>query len=78
MWAEYPELVLPDYYMIGSQNFPDIEKYGDGDSFIDGIWCLHYMSNIYGTFYYPNGTKVAVYTGGFHNKMQTNDYAVIV
>ena len=74
MWAEYLEKVLPDYYMITSQQFPDTEKDGDGDSFIEGIWCLHYMSNINGTFYYPNGTKVAVYTGGFHNKMQRNDY----
>ena len=74
LWAEYLELVLPDYYMIPSQHFPDIEKSGDGDSVIEGIWCLHYMSNVYGTFYYPNGIKVAVYTGEFHNNKQTNDY----
>ena len=74
MWAEYLEIILPDYYMITSQQFPDTEKGDDGDSLIEGIWCLHYMSNIYGTFYYPNGTKVAVYTGGFHNNRQTNDY----
>ena len=74
MWSEYLELVLPDYYMIPSQHFLDIEKEGDGDKIIEGIWCLHYMSDVYGTFYYPNGTKVAVYTGEFHNNMQTNDY----
>ena len=67
MWAEYLELVLPDYYMITSQQFPDTEKNGDDDSFIEGIWCLHYMSNTYGTFYYPNGTEVVVYTGTFSN-----------
>ena len=44
LWAEYLELVLPDYYMIPSQNFPDIEKEGDGiDRFPEGIWCMHYM-----------------------------------
>ena len=67
MWAEYLELVLPDYYMITSQQFPDTEKHGDDDSFIEGIWCLHYMSNTYGTFYYPNGTEVVVYNGTFSN-----------
>ena len=60
--------------MIPSQSFRDNEKGGDSDRFIEGIWCLHYMSNIYGTFYYPNGTKVAVYTGEFRNNMQTKDY----
>ena len=74
MWAEYLELVLPDYYMITSQQFPDTEKGDDGDSFIEGIWCLHYMSNTYGTFYYPNGTEVVVYTGTFSNNEATNDY----
>ena len=61
LWAEYLELVLPDYYMIPSQSFRDNEKDGDNDSFIEGIWCLHYMPQIYGTFYYPNGTKVAIF-----------------
>ena len=74
MWAEYLEIILPDYYMITSQQFPDTEKDGDGDSFIEGIWCLHYMSNTYGTFYYPNGTEVVVYTGTFSNNEATNDY----
>ena len=67
MWAEYLEIILPDYYMITSQQFPDTEKDGDDDSFIEGIWCLHYMSNTYGTFYYPNGTEVVVYNGTFSN-----------
>ena len=74
MWAEYLEIILPDYYMITSQQFPDTEKDGDGDRFIEGIWCLHYMSNTYGTFYYPNGTEVVVYTGTFSNNEATNDY----
>ena len=76
MWAEYLELVLPDYYMITSQNIPDIEKdeVTKEDRFIEGIWCLHYMLHIYGTFYYPNGTKVAVYTGTFNFDRTENDY----
>ena len=75
MWAEYLELVLPDYYMITSQNFPDTEKGGDGnDRFIEGIWCLHYLNPFYGTFYYPNGTKVVVYTGTFNHERTENDY----
>ena len=76
MWAEYLELVLPDYYMITSQNFPDIEKYEvmNGDRFIEGIWCMHYMSHIYGTFYYPNGTEVVVYTGTFNFERTENNY----
>ena len=75
MWAEYLELVLPDYYMITSQNFPDTEKGGDGnDRLPEGIWCLHHMSNVYGTFYYPNGTKVVVHTGTFNYFRKTNDY----
>ena len=74
MWAEYLELILPDYYMIPSQHFPDTEKDGDGDSFIEGIWCLHYMSNIYGTFYYPNGTEVLVFSGTFIGNRKTNTY----
>ena len=74
MWAEYLELVLPDYYMITSQQFPDTEKDGDDDRYIEGIWCLHYMSNTYGTFYYPNGTEVVVWTGTFSYDRATNDY----
>ena len=75
LWAEYLELVLPDYYMIPSEFFPDIEKDGDGDDrFVEGIWCLHYIKNTYGTFYYPNGTKVVVYTGTFPEKREKNDY----
>ena len=76
MWAEYLELVLPDYYMITSQNFPDTEK-NEGmkqDRFIEGIWCLHYMNPFYGTFYYPNGTKVVVYTGTFNHDRTENNY----
>ena len=30
---------------------------------------------IRGTFYYPNGTKVAVYTGTFSKNRKTNDYS---
>ena len=76
MWAEYLELVLPDYYMITSQNFPDIEKVEDTDNdrFIEGIWCLHYMNPFYGTFYYPNGTEVVVFTGTFNQPRTENDY----
>ena len=75
MWAEYLELVLPDYYMITSQNIPDIEKGGsDYDRFIEGIWCLHHVQYTYGTFYYPNGTKVVVYTGTFNEDRTENNY----
>ena len=74
LWAEYLELVLPDYYMITSQNLPDTESEDDIDRFIEGIWCLHHIKNIYGTFYYPNGTKVIVYTETFSEDRRTNDY----
>ena len=76
MWAEYLELILPDYYMITSQNFPDIEKNESTkqDRFIEGIWCLHKKSHTYGTFYYPNGTKVVVYNGTFNYERTENDY----
>ena len=60
--------------MITSQNFPDTEKGGDVDRFIEGIWCLHYVKYTYGTFYYPNGTEVVVYTGTFPHFRKTNDY----
>ena len=62
--------------MITSQNLPDTEKNEGmkGDSFIEGIWCLHYTSPFYGTFYYPNGTEVAVYSGIFNFKRTENDY----
>ena len=59
LWAEYLELVLPNYYMITSQHFPDIEKdevsIDKQDRFIEGIWCMHYIPSNRGTFYYPNG-----------------------
>ena len=77
LWAEYLELVLPDYYMITFQNFPDIEKDEVNtieDRFIEGIWCLHYMQSKRGTFYYPNGTKVVVFTGTFNYQRTTNNY----
>ena len=77
MWAEYLELILPDYYMITSQNILDIEKneVTDNDRFIKGIWCLHNMMRTFGTFYYPNGTEVAVLTGTFSNDGTTNTYS---
>ena len=75
MWAEYLELLLPDYYMITSQQFPDTENAEDGDKFPEGIWCEHYTQGTYGTFYYPNGTEVVVWTGTFSNDRTTNDYA---
>ena len=74
MWAEYLELVLPDYYMITSQNIPDTESDDDNDRFIEGIWCQYYMNMFYGTFYYPNGTEVAVFDGTFSNDRTTNTY----
>ena len=74
MWAEYLELILPDYYMITSQNFPDIEKGMDNDKAIEGIWCLHYTEKTYGTFYYPDGTEVTVHTGTFNEDRTTNSY----
>ena len=73
MWAENLKLILPDYYMITSQNFPDTEIDPD-NRFVEGIWCLHYMSPFYGTFYYPNGTKVVVFTGTFSFDRTTNTY----
>ena len=62
--------------MITSQNIPDIEKVEDTDNdrFVEGIWCLHYISNTYGTFYYPNGTEVVVFTGTFNQLRTHNDY----
>ena len=75
LWAEYLELVLPDYYMISSEFFSDIESDDDEDRFVEGIWCLHYITNTYGTFYYPNGTKVVVYTGTFSYKRKKNNYS---
>ena len=79
MWAEYLELVLPDYYMITSQLFPDTENDdidgGNGNSnYPEGIWCMHHIKRTYGTFYYPNGTEVVVWTGTFSNDRTTNDY----
>ena len=76
MWAEYLELVLPDYYMIKSQHFPDIEKNESTkkDRFIEGIWCLHNKQSNRGTFYYPNGTKVVVYNGTFNYGRTENNY----
>ena len=76
LWAEYLELVLPDYYMIPSQHFPDIEKFEvtNSDRFIEGIWCLHHVTQTYGTFYYPNGTKVVVFIGTFNHERTTNTY----
>ena len=75
MYAEYLELVLPDYYMITSENFLDIESDDDTDRVPEGIWCIYYIRWIGGTFYYPNGTKVVVYTGGFINNRKTNFYS---
>ena len=74
MWAEYLEIILPDYYMITSQNFPDIESDDDSDRYIEGIWCLYHMPKTYGTFYYPNGDEVTVFTGTFSADRTTNNY----
>ena len=62
--------------MITSQHFPDTESDDDEDRFIEGIWCLHYIKNIYGTFYYPNGTAVVVYIGTFNYARTENDSTV--
>ena len=60
--------------MITSQQFPDTESTEDSDRFPEGIWCLHHIQNTFGTFYYPNGTEVVVYTGTFPQDRRTNDY----
>ena len=62
--------------MITSQHFPDIEKDEDTsfDRFIEGIWCMHNKARLCGTFYYPNGTKVVVYTGTFNYNRTANNY----
>ena len=60
--------------MITSQNFSDTESDDDEDRFVEGIWCLHHMPHVYGTFYYPDGTKVVVFTGTFSDKRKTNTY----
>ena len=72
MWAEYLEQVLPDYYMITSQQFPDTDV--DANNYPEGIWCMHHLRTTYGTFYYPNGTEVVVWTGTFSSDRTTNDY----
>ena len=72
LWVEYLELILPDYYMITSQDFLDIEVMDD--EAIEGIWCLHYVQTTYGTFYYPNGTEVIIFTGTFSNDSTTDTY----
>ena len=75
MWAEYLELVLPDYYMIPSEYISDTESDDDSDRFIEGVWCLYHVPrSTYGTFYYPNGNEVTVYTGTISNDRKTNDY----
>ena len=62
--------------MIPSQHFPDTESDDDIDRFIEGIWCLYHDSrSTYGTFYYPNGTKVIVFTGTFNHDRTTNTYS---
>ena len=73
MWAEYLEIILPDYYMITSQQFPDTEKDGDNDNYPEGIWCMR--KETYGTFYYPNGMEVVVWNGTFTNSRKTNTYS---
>ena len=60
--------------MITSQQFPDTENTEESDSFPEGIWCEHHIQSTYGTFYYPNGTEVVVWTGTFSNNRIENDY----
>ena len=61
--------------MITSQQFPDTEKDDTiQDRFPEGIWCLHHTQDTYGTFYYPNGTEVVVWTGMFNTSRTQNDY----
>ena len=71
--------ILYYYYysctFVSSQQFPDTENTEETDSFPEGIWCLYPTSNFYGAFYYPNGTKVVVWTGTFSNDWTTNDYS---
>ena len=59
--------------MITSEQFPDTED-SDSDRFPEGIWCMHHTERTYGTFYYPNGTEVVVWTGAFSNERRENDY----
>ena len=62
--------------MITSQNICDTEKVEvtNEDRLNEGIWCPHYMNPFYGTFYYSNGTEVAVYSGIFNFERTENDY----
>ena len=60
--------------MITSEYIFDIESDDDSDRFIEGVWCLHHEERTYETFYYPNGTKVVVYTGTFNYARTENSY----
>ena len=62
MWTENLKLILLHYYMITSQDFPDIESSEDSDRFIEGIWCLHH------------DPSTIVYTGTISHNRKTNDY----
>ena len=68
MFLPYQDWIIPDYSMIYTSQFYDIDMNNDALDISDALWCqsANNGANI-GVWYYPNGTEVPLFDGDFDN-----------
>ena len=64
----YEIRIIPDYSMIHGGQFYDVDQNNDPSNTNDALWCQSAKNDSdIGVWYYPNGTEVPLFDGGFTN-----------
>ena len=68
LYLPFVDLVISDYSMIYASQFYNVDQNNDPNNINDALWCqsANNIANI-GVWYYPNGTEVPLFDGGFDN-----------
>ena len=66
LYLPYENRIIADYSMIHAGQFYDVDQNNDSMNINDALWCQSVSSSTnIGVWYYPNGTKVPLFDGGF-------------
>ena len=66
MYLPYVNRIIPDYSMIYTSQFYDVDQNNDVNDINDALWCQSANSDTnIGVWLYPNGTEVPLYDGSF-------------
>ena len=66
LYLPYEDRVIPDYFMIHTGQFYNVDQNNDPNNINDALWCqsANNITNI-GVWYYPNGNQVPLFDGDF-------------